>query len=64
MVVFQDSSMVKNLKNKPVFHDINTIIKEIVSNSHIVNGIVVVFSQHTTCSVMIQEDAQFFSLAQ
>jgi secondary thiamine-phosphate synthase enzyme len=32
-------------------------VKETVLNSSIKNGIVVVYSQHTTCSVIIQEDS-------
>jgi len=57
MVVLNDSFKVKNPNNKPVFHDITERIKEIISNSQVENGIVVVFSQHTTCSVIIQEDS-------
>lgn len=41
----------------PSFHDVTRRVKEIVSASGIINGIVVVYSQHTTCSVIIQEDS-------
>lgn len=41
----------------PSFHDVTNDVKEIVANSGIHNGIVVVFSPHTTCSVIIQEDS-------
>ena len=41
----------------PSFHDVTDRVKEIVLESGIQNGIVVVFSQHTTCSVIIQEDS-------
>jgi thiamine phosphate synthase YjbQ (UPF0047 family) len=42
---------------RPSFHDVTDRVKEIVLESGIKNGIVVVFSQHTTCSVIIQEDS-------
>jgi thiamine phosphate synthase YjbQ (UPF0047 family) len=43
--------------HRPSFHDVTDQVKESVSRSGIRNGIVVVFSQHTTCSVIIQEDS-------
>jgi secondary thiamine-phosphate synthase enzyme len=42
---------------KPTFHDVTDRVKEIVSQSGIKDGITVVYSQHTTCSVMIQEES-------
>ena len=41
----------------PAFDDVTERVKGIVSDSGIRNGIVVVYSQHTTCSVLIQEDS-------
>jgi thiamine phosphate synthase YjbQ (UPF0047 family) len=41
----------------PTFCDVTNQVKEIVSRSSIKDGIAVIFSQHTTCSVMIQEDS-------
>jgi secondary thiamine-phosphate synthase enzyme len=41
----------------PAFHDVTERVSEIVSSSGIENGIAVVYSQHTTCSVLIQEDS-------
>ena len=41
----------------PAFEDVSDPVKRIVAESGIRNGIVVVFSQHTTCSVLIQEDS-------
>jgi secondary thiamine-phosphate synthase enzyme len=41
----------------PAFEDVSDPVKRIVAESGIGNGIVVVFSQHTTCSVLIQEDS-------
>ncbi len=40
---------------RPTFHPVTDQVKEIVEKSGIKNGILIVFSQHTTCSVMIQE---------
>ncbi len=42
---------------KPSFADVTDRVQEIVDSSGVRNGIVVVYSQHTTCSVMIQEDS-------
>lgn len=42
---------------KTTFHDITEQTKEFVSTSEISNGIVVIYSQHTTCSVIIQEES-------
>jgi secondary thiamine-phosphate synthase enzyme len=40
------------------FEDVTDRIREIVRASNVRNGIVVVFSQHTSCSVFIQEDSE------
>jgi secondary thiamine-phosphate synthase enzyme len=42
---------------KPSFVDVTGCVEDIVSRSGIRNGIALVYSQHTTCSVMIQEDS-------
>lgn len=39
------------------FHDVTEQTKEIIKRSKINNGIVVVYSRHTTCSVITQECA-------
>ena len=44
-------------EHRPSFYDITRQVKEIVGASSVKEGIVVVFSQHTTCSVLIQEDS-------
>jgi thiamine phosphate synthase YjbQ (UPF0047 family) len=41
----------------PSFYDMTDRVKEIVFRSNVKEGIVVVYSQHTTCSVIIQEDS-------
>ncbi|MCJ7533740.1 MAG: secondary thiamine-phosphate synthase enzyme YjbQ [Anaerolineales bacterium] len=40
---------------RPTFHDVTDQVQEALKKSGIKDGILVVFSQHTTCSVMIQE---------
>ncbi len=42
---------------RPSFMDVTEKIKKVVNKSDIQNGIVVVYSQHTTCSIIIQEDS-------
>jgi thiamine phosphate synthase YjbQ (UPF0047 family) len=40
---------------RPTFDDITTQVEDILRQAAIKNGILLVFSQHTTCSVLIQE---------
>lgn len=40
---------------RPTFEDVTGQVQAVLEQSGIRNGILVVFSQHTTCSVMIQE---------
>jgi len=46
-----------NTEIQPSFQDVTGKVKEILKRSKIANGIAVVFSQHTTCSIIIQEDS-------
>jgi len=39
------------------FHDITDEVEKILKKSNIKDGILVVYSQHTTCSVLIQEQS-------
>jgi len=48
---------VKNDMTKPKFHDITEKVKDFILDSGIKNGIAVLYSQHTTCSVIIQEES-------
>jgi len=41
----------------PTFHDVTEQAKSALKRSGIKNGIFLVYSQHTTCSVMIQEES-------
>lgn len=42
-------------RNHPTFHNVTDQVREILAESGIVNGMCVVYSHHTTCSVMTQE---------
>lgn len=42
---------------RPTFHDVTEKAADIVQASGISNGLLTVFSQHTTCSVFIQEQS-------
>jgi secondary thiamine-phosphate synthase enzyme len=42
---------------RPTFEDVTDQVVNLLNHSSIQNGILVVFSQHTTCSVLIQEAA-------
>lgn len=42
---------------RPTFHDVTEKAAETVAASGIQNGLLTVFSQHTTCSVLIQEQS-------
>lgn len=47
----------------PTFHDVTREVREAVKESGVVNGTVTIYSQHTTCNVMIQEashDTNYF----
>ena len=68
MEVFQMAIVIKKVKlqsrgHMPCFHDITSEVKTIVAESGIKNGLVTVFSHHTTCSVILQEashDVNYF----
>ncbi len=40
---------------RPTFHDVTAQVEDSLATSGIANGILLVYSQHTTCSVLIQE---------
>ena len=39
------------------FHDVSEKVRKSVSMSNIQDGIAVIYSQHTTCSIIVQEDS-------
>ncbi len=42
---------------RPTFHDITKKVEDILTRSNIKDGILLAYSQHTTCSVLIQEES-------
>jgi secondary thiamine-phosphate synthase enzyme len=46
----------------PTFHDVTEKVKEIVKDSGVKNGICVVYSHHTTCSIILQESSHDLNL--
>jgi len=65
MKIYREKIQVQSEGLHPTFHDITPQVKTIVANSGIHNGICVIYSHHTTCSVMIQEcshDKTYFGL--
>lgn len=56
MSVYTESFKIQS-DRRPTFHDVTERVEQILNRSGIANGILVVYSQHTTCSVMIQEDS-------
>lgn len=54
MAVFSKKFKVKS-DRIPTFHNVTEQVKEALAESGIEKGILVVYSQHTSCSIMIQE---------
>jgi len=55
MTVYRESISLQSTGMRPTFHMITDQVREIVKRSEVKNGICVVYSHHTTCSVMMQE---------
>jgi secondary thiamine-phosphate synthase enzyme len=58
MTTYHQTFKVQNDRIMPIFHDVSDKVREILMESKVKNGIAVVYSQHTTCSVIIQEESQ------
>ena len=56
-MVFKEAFQVQSRDRAVSFHDVTDKVKEIAAKSGITDGIVVVYSHHTTCSVITQECA-------
>ncbi len=54
MTVYHETVTVQS-DRRPTFHDLTDEARAALLRSGIQNGILLVFSQHTTCSVLIQE---------
>lgn len=55
MTVYRESFQVRSDGMRPTFHMVTGKVQEIVEKSGVKDGICVVYSHHTTCSVMTQE---------
>lgn len=55
MKIVRETATVQSVGGRPTFHDITDEIRVICKTSEIHQGICVVYSHHTTCSIMIQE---------
>ena len=56
-MVYREAFKVQSRDRAVSFPDVTDRVKEIAAASGIRNGIVVVYSHHTTCSVITQECA-------
>ena len=56
-MVYREEFQVTSNAGVPTFHNVTELAKNTVKNSRIRNGIVVVYSHHTTCCVIIEEVA-------
>ena len=54
MAVYHETFKVQS-DRRPAFEDVTGRVKAVLKNSGLKNGILLVYSQHTTCSVLIQE---------
>ena len=65
MKLYQTAVEVQSDGGHPTFHNVTEQLKKALADSGIKNGQVTVYSHHTTCSVLIQEqshDKTFFGL--
>ena len=57
MTVYHQTQDVDSPLHKPMFHDVTAAAERAVADSAIRIGLIVVYSPHTTCSVIIQEES-------
>ena len=57
MKIISETFKVTSTGLRPTFHTVTDRIKEIIAREQIKSGICVVYSRHTTCSVIIDEDS-------
>lgn len=57
MKIHRGTIELQSKDHRPDFHNVTEELKQIVKESGVANGICVVYSHHTTCSVMIQESS-------
>ena len=56
MSVYHDAFQIQS-DRRPTFHDVTAQVQDALVRSGIKEGILMVYSQHTTCSVLIQEES-------
>ena len=56
-MIYKNKIQIQSNHKEVTFHNVTDKVKETVAKSGIKNGIVVVYSHHTTCSVITQECA-------
>jgi thiamine phosphate synthase YjbQ (UPF0047 family) len=56
-MVYREALSLQSNNGVPTFHNVTQAAKDIVARSSIRNGIVTVYSHHTTCAVITQEAA-------
>ena len=61
MKTIRETFNVSSTGKRPTFHTVTDTVKEIVARSGVQSGICLVYSRHTTCAVMIEENS--FDLA-
>ncbi len=57
MTVHHETVRVHSTLHKPMFHDVTAAAEAAVAGSRIRAGTITVYSPHTTCSVIIQEES-------
>ncbi len=57
MKIFRGTIELQSKDHRPDFHNVTEKVNEILKESKIQNGICVVYSHHTTCSVITQESS-------
>lgn len=65
MKIYRGLITLQSQQNHPTFHNVTDQVRAICTQSGITNGMCVVYSHHTTCSVMTQEcshDQTFYGL--
>lgn len=56
-MIYKNKVQVQSIAKEVTFHNVTAQVKETVAKSGIKNGVAVVYSHHTTCSVITQECA-------
>ncbi len=56
-MIYREEVHLESKGGLPTFHNVTTVARDVLKRSDIQNGIVVVYSHHTTCGVIIDECA-------